>query len=64
MNSQTEIEFGSLAIGTKFTIDTSVTFEKTSDRDAKVVDGHIQLLGISYQFGASKPVRIALNIAG
>jgi hypothetical protein len=58
MNAEIDIEFGTLAVGTRFTIDTGVTFEKISDREAKIVDGHIQLLGIPSQFGLQKPVHV------
>lgn len=57
--SNPEIEFGTLTFGTWFTIDSNgVTFEKTSDRDARIVAGSDRLLGISYQFGLLKPVHI------
>lgn len=57
MNREPDIEFGSIPIGTRFTIDSNgVTFEKTSDREAKIVAGDIRLLGVPSQFGPLKPV--------
>jgi hypothetical protein len=58
MTSETDIEFGTLAVGTRFEIGTRVTFEKTSDREAKIVAGDDGLRDISYHFGLSKPVHV------
>jgi hypothetical protein len=59
MNPEIDIEFGTLAVGTWFVIDSNgTTFEKTSDREARIVVGNIKLLGIPSQFGLRKPVRV------
>lgn len=51
------VEFGNIPVGTRFTIDSNgVTFEKTSEREAKIVAGDIRLIGVKSQFGLSKPV--------
>lgn len=55
----TEPTFGNIPVGTRFTIDSNgVTFEKTSNFEARMVTGNTWLLGVPSQFGLLKPVRI------